>query len=72
MWGNMPHSLFQFTTEKEKDGIWKIEIQEKKSNREIGMKGGGGGKEEESLKEGRRLRLADVTDIFIRQRGGGA
>lgn len=70
MWGNMPHSLFQFTTEKEKDGIWKIEIQEKKSNREIGMRGGG--KEEESLKEGRRLRLADVTDIFIRQRGGGA
>lgn len=67
MWGNMPHSLFQFTTEKEKDGIWKIEIQEKKSNREIGMRGG-----EESLKEGRRLRLADVTDIFIRQRGGGA
>lgn len=65
MWGNMPHSLFQFTTEKEKDGIWKIEIQEKKSNREIGMR-------EESLKEGRRLRLADVTDIFIRQRGGGA
>lgn len=39
MWGNMPHSLFQFTTEKEKDGIWKIEIQEKKSNREIGMRG---------------------------------
>lgn len=43
MWGNMPHSLFQFTTEKEKDGIWKIEIQEKKSNREIGMRGGEGG-----------------------------
>lgn len=53
MWGNMPHSLFQFTTEKEKDGIWKIEIQEKKSNREIGMKGGGGGGRE--LKRGEEV-----------------
>lgn len=52
MWGNMPHSLFQFTTEKEKDGIWKIEIQEKKSNREIGMGGGGGGRE---LKRGEEV-----------------
>lgn len=52
MWGNMPHSLFQFTTEKEKDGIWKIEIQEKKSNREIGMRGGKGGRE---LKRGEEV-----------------
>lgn len=48
----MPHSLFQFTTEKEKDGIWKIEIQEKKSNREIGMRGGKGGRE---LKRGEEV-----------------
>lgn len=55
MWGNMPHSLFQFTTEKEKDGIWKIEIQEKKSNREIGMRGGRGGEGGRELKRGEEV-----------------